>query len=136
MVEGTPNTCQPSASAARVTARTAAFMPGASPPLVRTAIRFKPGLQPSGRRTTLAAGCSGGWSSSAASILWKCWVILRLDTCTSSASSCAWRIRSEEHTSELQSHHDLVCRLLLEKKKKTNINNNILKTKKKYKKTH
>src|SRR3970282_884116 len=27
--------------------------------------------------------------------------------------------RSEEHTSELQSHHDLVCRLLLEKKKDT-----------------
>ena len=26
-------------------------------------------------------------------------------------------IRSEEHTSELQSHYDLVCRLLLEKKK-------------------
>src|SRR5437667_8828354 len=26
--------------------------------------------------------------------------------------------RSEEHTSELESHHDLVCRLLLEKKKK------------------
>src|SRR6266540_4434625 len=29
-----------------------------------------------------------------------------------------WDGRSEEHTSELQSHHDLVCRLLLEKKKK------------------
>src|SRR5437588_8830689 len=28
--------------------------------------------------------------------------------------------RSEEHTSELQSHSDLVCRLLLEKKKKKN----------------
>src|SRR5438034_8206572 len=27
------------------------------------------------------------------------------------------RKRSEEHTSELQSHSDLVCRLLLEKKK-------------------
>src|SRR5437773_829765 len=27
------------------------------------------------------------------------------------------KFRSEEHTSELQSHHDLVCRLLLEKKK-------------------
>src|SRR5438034_8880782 len=27
--------------------------------------------------------------------------------------------RSEEHTSELQSHSDLVCRLLLEKKKQT-----------------
>src|SRR5438874_10456140 len=32
----------------------------------------------------------------------------------------AWagRTRSEEHTSELQSRRDLVCRLLLEKKKK------------------
>src|SRR5438034_996443 len=31
-----------------------------------------------------------------------------------------WRtkMRSEEHTSELQSHSDLVCRLLLEKKKR------------------
>src|SRR5207237_7149257 len=29
--------------------------------------------------------------------------------------------RSEEHTSELQSHLNLVCRLLLEKKKNTNI---------------
>src|SRR5206468_7432121 len=29
--------------------------------------------------------------------------------------------RSEEHTSELQSRSDLVCRLLLEKKKKINI---------------
>src|SRR5437773_4856880 len=27
------------------------------------------------------------------------------------------KVRSEEHTSELQSHHDIVCRLLLEKKK-------------------
>src|SRR5437773_6046907 len=32
--------------------------------------------------------------------------------------------RSEEHTSELQSHHDLVCRLLLEKKKQI-MNNTI-----------
>src|SRR5437667_8650011 len=48
---------------------------------------------------------------------------------TSSSWRCAsalpsWAVgrcdcgRSEEHTSELQSHHDLVCRLLLEKKKK------------------
>src|SRR5437773_9788437 len=34
------------------------------------------------------------------------------------AGDRAISIRSEEHTSELQSHHDLVCRLLLEKKKK------------------
>src|SRR5260221_8458753 len=30
-------------------------------------------------------------------------------------------IRSEEHTSELQSHSDLVCRLLLEKKKRISV---------------
>src|SRR3989440_4887847 len=34
------------------------------------------------------------------------------------AVSYAWSSRSEEHTSELQSRSDLVCRLLLEKKKK------------------
>src|SRR5207237_2960709 len=32
--------------------------------------------------------------------------------------SVGTRMRSEEHTSELQSHLNLVCRLLLEKKKK------------------
>src|SRR5437868_13378114 len=32
-----------------------------------------------------------------------------------------FRLRSEEHTSELQSRFDLVCRLLLEKKKKNYI---------------
>src|SRR5437667_7360685 len=37
--------------------------------------------------------------------------------------------RSEEHTSELQSHHDLVCRLLLEKKKKKKKQNAKLSTK-------
>src|SRR5437588_9570293 len=36
-------------------------------------------------------------------------------------SICYWQ-RSEEHTSELQSHSDLVCRLLLEKKKKKKYN--------------
>src|SRR5262245_64309238 len=34
-------------------------------------------------------------------------------------------LRSEEHTSELQSLRHLVCRLLLEKKKKTNTINTI-----------
>src|SRR5712664_4404160 len=43
------------------------------------------------------------------------------------------RLRSEEHTSELQSRSDLVCRLLLEKKKK-NIHTMKLKKKKQNKK--
>src|SRR5260221_10035523 len=36
---------------------------------------------------------------------------------TRMASTRGAFVRSEEHTSELQSHSDLVCRLLLEKKK-------------------
>src|SRR6266480_6439190 len=40
-------------------------------------------------------------------------------------------VRSEEHTSELQSHVNLVCRLLLEKKKKTNNKTKYEKKKKK-----
>src|SRR5438874_7453018 len=37
---------------------------------------------------------------------------------TTPVRAAGWRIRSEEHTSELQSRRDLVCRLLLEKKKR------------------
>src|SRR2546430_8435176 len=39
-------------------------------------------------------------------------------TCTLSSNCSGNRDRSEEHTSELQSQSNLVCRLLLEKKKK------------------
>src|SRR2546428_1463141 len=39
-------------------------------------------------------------------------------TSRSGRNACGSRGRSEEHTSELQSRSDLVCRLLLEKKKK------------------
>src|SRR2546421_4230684 len=43
--------------------------------------------------------------------LWRLWRLSRL-------GEVAWCAeRSEEHTSELQSRSDLVCRLLLEKKK-------------------
>src|SRR5437867_5093741 len=37
--------------------------------------------------------------------------------CESRSASECWWARSEEHTSELQLPYDLVCRLLLEKKK-------------------
>src|SRR3712207_8951689 len=39
---------------------------------------------------------------------------------TARSSGHHWSVRSEEHTSELQSRQYLVCRLLLEKKKKLN----------------
>src|SRR5260370_14068269 len=42
----------------------------------------------------------------------------RSTRCRCTPSSTAVDDRSEEHTSELQSHLNLVCRLLLEKKKK------------------
>src|SRR2546427_1263012 len=41
--------------------------------------------------------------------------ILRSKPCNSNGPGVVWR--SEEHTSELQSQSNLVCRLLLEKKK-------------------
>src|SRR5437868_9632561 len=65
--------------------------------------------------------------------------LFRSPACCRKSSSRRWRLtprtvraarphviacsaRSEEHTSELQSRFDLVCRLLLEKKKKNNKN--------------
>src|SRR5438045_8973757 len=44
----------------------------------------------------------------------------RAGTATSGAGAGSCSSRSEEHTSELQSLRHLVCRLLLEKKKKEN----------------
>src|SRR5438034_1680035 len=43
--------------------------------------------------------------------------VVQIPECPWPPEECA-NSRSEEHTSELQSHSDLVCRLLLEKKKK------------------
>src|SRR2546426_3327568 len=62
-----------------------------------------------------------------------------VEKCNASASSASLeyflaasrraraRVRSEEHTSELQSPCNLVCRLLLEKKKKKHRSQNIVK---------
>src|SRR5438034_8744538 len=48
---------------------------------------------------------------------WACHVFATVRCVREIWEHCFGR-RSEEHTSELQSHSDLVCRLLLEKKKK------------------
>src|SRR5437588_3583011 len=55
--------------------------------------------------------------------------------CPKLTTSSPCRPRSEEHTSELQSHSDLVCRLLLEKKKKQTKIKNTNTTQKKKKTT-
>src|SRR3712207_7788955 len=47
------------------------------------------------------------------------WDALRCATTRSATAPSSADTRSEEHTSELQSRQYLVCRLLLEKKKKT-----------------
>src|SRR5260370_26483342 len=65
---------------------------------------------PSRARITVAAGLA--WLNNSKT-LWK-----RNEQETSWPPSQSPQIRSEEHTSELQSHLNLVCRLLLEKKKK------------------
>src|SRR5690349_23971160 len=57
----------------------------------------------------------GGSSCAAAAWIAGSWAA----PCASRWRRCRSRCRSEEHTSELQSRRDLVCRLLLEKKNKT-----------------
>src|SRR5207248_4674207 len=50
----------------------------------------------------------------------KAWIWLFSSTHNTIPFCGGFKYRSEEHTSELQSPYDLVCRLLLEKKKKKN----------------
>src|SRR5438034_8799336 len=73
--------------------------------LFRSGIRI---AAPASRAVRRACACPFPWKPAQHREKWK-----------SAARSPKWRSsRSEEHTSELQSHSDLVCRLLLEKKKK------------------
>src|SRR6266496_6116780 len=56
----------------------------------------------------------------------------RCARCACGRSNTGWGPRSEEHSSELQSRRDLVCRLLLEKKKH-NTTTHILSSQKQWK---
>src|SRR5205823_14641344 len=67
----------------------------------------------------LPIACVEGWSGQA---VWR-----GVRVCDLLAHAGRPGARSEEHTSELQSLAYLVCRLLLEKKKKTNNTNNTIK---------
>src|SRR2546422_4486482 len=67
------------------------------------------------RRVALAS-CEGAQPAISTACAW--WWIMPIMKWTSAAETPATADRSEEHTSELQSRLHLVCRLLLEKKKK------------------
>src|SRR5438034_4278419 len=81
---------------------------------IRDAARMRPGTSRSHRRIRARSSASG----SPASVGEKSFST-RSGGSRQASASCVVA-RSEEHTSELQSHSDLVCRLLLEKKKKKN----------------
>src|SRR5260370_17153071 len=62
--------------------------------------------------------CTGGWILDAMDVQILSFAIPAIIAAFAITNADAG-LRSEEHTSELQSHLNLVCRLLLEKKKKT-----------------
>src|SRR2546428_9238577 len=69
---------------------------------------------------SLIGGC-GAWVYNVCRVIkrtiqWKI-AVRNVNACAGSISHHQISGRSEEHTSELQSRSDLVCRLLLEKKK-------------------
>src|SRR2546426_7069124 len=72
-------------------------------------------LQPGGRR------CRYHRSGQEHEEQWRRWIFRRGAPHLSVHRICEERGRSEEHTSELQSPCNLVCRLLLEKKKNNNL---------------
>src|SRR6266540_5681230 len=76
-------------------------------------------IEPHGRSTPGATGIAG-WQLAPARVCdscenaaWKLVVFLSATVLLNEPLLFVVR-RSEEHTSELQSHHDIVCRLLLE----------------------
>src|SRR5438477_1668252 len=75
--------------------------------------------------TLFRSNCASNARSIPAPVLWSGQSRLRNDSITWSVATPRYvsqsALRSEEHTSELQSHVNLVCRLLLEKKKNQHI---------------
>src|SRR5438046_6829224 len=104
---------------------------GLSPPA--TTARTGPGkpATPPGTSTASPGSITGFWPSAITARVWKVWLApsgrrlfpARQIPFTQPPAAPA-HDRSEEHTSELQSLTNLVCRLLLEKKKKIKKNNN------------
>src|SRR5437868_12914834 len=80
----------------------------------RTAVATEsPNVKPKTMPSSRISAARGRWRASTCTIECK----LHLANKRPPTPPAAASIRSEEHTSELQSRFDLVCRLLLEKKK-------------------
>src|SRR6266480_3630250 len=92
-------------------------MPGVTPWFLTSANKFRPGPPPASGSAEFLAALEEirtiSDTRTAAQIQTAAYWALNAGTVTAAGF---WR--SEEHTSELQSHVNLVCRLLLEKKKK------------------
>src|SRR5690348_17947203 len=73
-------------------------------------------LQTAAQARANPASHTAAWCETMAKLTWvRCHMLLCAGECNSGP------VRSEEHTSELQSPVHLVCRLLLEKKKKSKL---------------
>src|SRR5438034_3570058 len=77
-------------------------------------IRLRRGTKPVGKRASQSGSSPSATSKPRVGILARSTVCIFHPRCSLSQFT---KVRSEEHTSELQSHSDLVCRLLLEKTK-------------------
>src|SRR3989442_11700742 len=69
--------------------------------------------------TTLFRSRAASRSATSGKTSWAATSLRRMDCNGRAQQSMRRKLRSEEHTSELQSRPHLVCRLLLEKKKTT-----------------
>src|SRR5207247_7240504 len=107
---------RPDEAVKRLRKRSTIFVNTTSTRNMDTSSRLRPSQMSRGR-TSIWQRPATTWASFSRWIVPTWWAsIPSLPTSKWQASICSWR--SEEHTSELQSRVDLVCRLLLEKKKK------------------
>src|SRR5207302_9125730 len=92
------------------------FFPDTSPPAIYT-LSLHDALPIFAARSRVAGLTSPLFASSSDSDTWRRMAVAFSATLSRCPSRSTKRRRSEEHTSELQSRENLVCRLLLEKKK-------------------
>src|SRR2546422_7005043 len=109
----------PRASTFAAPASPVAARPAHGPPTPHARLRFRPETRVSGRRLAARLFALGAPEEHALAARAEDHLCVALDLVEELGRDAH---RSEEHTSELQSRLHLVCRLLLEKKKKCSAN--------------